>query len=79
MTPPGANVTAEVPGGLAITSTDSTDTLVSYYEGALGRLGATQVEAVRAGGDWYYHGTFDGGKTIEVTISGEFIAVAWDE
>ena len=64
LTPPGATVDSHMTGMLSLSSTDSVEDLVAFYEDALARLGA-QGEMGSSGvlsGMWAYNGTYDNGQ-----------------
>ena len=68
LTPPGATVVASQGGELVLMSSDSVDTLASFYDGALARLGAQRSEAADVGSAWGYDGTYGDGRSLQIAV-----------
>jgi serine/threonine protein kinase len=77
MTPPGAIVTASSAGLLYMTSDMPVEDLIVFYETALNKIGGRGSSYSHIGSSWSCTGTYDGGKTIRISIIDTRITVIY--
>jgi hypothetical protein len=88
LTPPGAKVVSRSldDGILALTSDKSLSELITFYEGALKKIGAKEKHVGETDERWSYEGTYDDEKYIIIGIfsnesfksDGLFISISYE-